>query len=139
MLVGRAWVEQGFRKTKSVRDVAERYVNDVVELYTFRPAFDPAKKPASPAAVHSFQHHAIERPFMAMYSWPRKNSNPCLPERLRRSSATEGESKAPGNISFVHAASGSSLENNFRPQIARSRRSSFKIQKTLCRVGGAGL
>jgi len=32
---------------------------------------------------------------------------------------TKGKSKDPESISFAHAASGSSLENNFWPQIAR--------------------
>ena len=32
---------------------------------------------------------------------------------------TKGKSKDPENISSAHAASGSSLENNFRPQIAQ--------------------
>ena len=36
--------------------------------------------------------------------------NPCLPERLRGSNATKGESKDRESISFAHAASGSSYE-----------------------------
>ena len=44
---------------------------------------------------------------------------PVHPERLRRSSATEGESKDPENKSFAHAASGSSLENKFSSHIAQ--------------------